>query len=116
MVRQKVLSITRDDCKWDYFRAGGKGGQSQNKTNTGARVTHQPSGAVGESREYKSQWQNRQAAWKKMANDPKMKAWIRRQSGQDLLIQSAVKKAMEPRNLKVEGKRDGLWVPLEEPS
>lgn len=67
MARELLLSVTAKDCRWDYFRCGGKGGQKQNKTSSGARVTHPPSGAVGESREERSQLQNRKRAFRKMA-------------------------------------------------
>lgn len=61
------LSVTAKDCEWDYFRCGGHGGQKVNKTSSGARVTHPSSGAVGESREERSQLQNRKKAFRKMA-------------------------------------------------
>ena len=49
-----------------HFRSGGKGGQNQNKRDTGTRVIHHPSGARGESREERSQLQNKRAAFKRM--------------------------------------------------
>ncbi len=57
-----AFSVTKADCEWQYFRAGGKGGQHQNKTSSGVRVIHHPSEARGESREERSQLQNRKAA------------------------------------------------------
>lgn len=65
--RVKILSITQADCIMQTFRAGGSGGQNQNKRDTGVRYIHPPSGARGESREERSQWQNRKAAWRRMA-------------------------------------------------
>lgn len=35
MSRQLLFSVTRDDCDWQTFRAGGKGGQNQNKVSSG---------------------------------------------------------------------------------
>ena len=32
MAKELLFSVTKDDFDWDYFRAGGKGGQHQNKT------------------------------------------------------------------------------------
>ena len=33
-MREKILSVTLKDCRVDTFRAGGPGGQKQNKTNS----------------------------------------------------------------------------------
>ncbi len=49
-MRELMFSITKDDLDVQTFRAGGKGGQNQNKRETGVRIVHRPSGAVGESR------------------------------------------------------------------
>lgn len=76
--RQLVLSITLRDCRVDEFRSGGPGGQNQNKRNTGIRIVHEPSGAVGESREERSQLQNKKTALKRMAAHPKFKVWLNR--------------------------------------
>jgi protein subunit release factor B len=60
----------------DTFRSGGPGGQNQNVRDTGVRFTHHASGAVGESREHRYQWQNKKTAWKRMAEHPKFKIWV----------------------------------------
>jgi ribosome-associated protein len=49
-------------CRIDTFRAGGKGGQHQNKTETGVRLVHLASGITASSRRHRSQALNRQAA------------------------------------------------------
>jgi len=50
------------ECRVDTFRAGGKGGQHQNKTESGVRLTHGPSGVVVTARESRSQMRNRDMA------------------------------------------------------
>ena len=69
-MRHKILSVTAADCELQTFRSGGKGGQNQNKRDSGARYIHHPSGARGESREERTQWQNRKIAWRKMVESP----------------------------------------------
>ena len=50
------------ECDVDTFRAGGPGGQHQNKTESGVRLTHRPTGIVVASRNSRSQHRNRQKA------------------------------------------------------
>jgi protein subunit release factor A len=73
--RRRVLTVTLDDCRVDTFRAGGKGGQNQNKVASGVRVTHEPSGSVGEARDSRSQLQNKRAAFGRMARTRTFRAW-----------------------------------------
>ena len=49
-------------CRVDVFRAGGKGGQHQNVTESGVRLTHLPTGTVASSRRRRSQHANKRAA------------------------------------------------------
>ncbi len=50
------------ECRVETFRSGGPGGQHQNKTESGVRLTHLPTGISVISRESRSQHQNRQIA------------------------------------------------------
>ena len=74
--KKLIFSLTSKDFKIDIFRSGGKGGQHQNKTNSGVRITHEASGAVGESREHKEQLQNKKTAFKRMTESKEFQSWI----------------------------------------
>jgi peptide chain release factor 2 len=52
------IEIRPDDLKRDTFRSGGPGGQHQNKTESGVRFTHLPTGIAAESRTERSQHKN----------------------------------------------------------
>ena len=49
-------------CRVDVFRSGGKGGQHQNVTESGVRLTHLPTGIVVISRRFRSQHANKRKA------------------------------------------------------
>lgn len=74
--RKHVFSVTGKDLRIDTFRSGGKGGQNQNKVNSGVRITHDASGAVGESREHRDQLQNKKAAFVRMTETKEFQSWI----------------------------------------
>jgi protein subunit release factor B len=78
MTRERVLHITiQKDCNVQTFRCGGKGGQNKDKRDTGVRVIHRMSGARGESREERSQLANKKLAFRRMAESPEFKTWLR---------------------------------------
>lgn len=115
--RKLLFSVTLDDCRVDTFRAGGKGGQHQNKTETGVRITHIASGAVGECRDHRSQHANKREAFRRMAESDKFRAWhkreVSRRLGRESEIEAEVDRAIKPQNIRVEGKDDnGRWTEI----
>lgn len=52
------IDIKPDDLKRQTFRSGGPGGQHQNKTESGVRYIHVPTGIAAESRSERSQHKN----------------------------------------------------------
>lgn len=105
-----LFSVTLDDCDVQTFRAGGSGGQNQNKRDTGVRIIHRASGARGESREERSQLQNKKAAFRRMVKSKEFQLWVKMRSGESQAVAAAVDRAMWPVNIKTEVRRDGKWV------
>ncbi len=56
------INIRKEDIRTDVFRASGAGGQHVNRTESGVRFTHLPTGVVAESTESRSQHKNREIA------------------------------------------------------
>jgi hypothetical protein len=114
-MRRRVLSVTAADCELQTFRCGGKGGQNVNKVETGARYIHRESGARGESRDERSQWQNRKIAWRRMCESPQFQLWLRRTLGQDAVREAQEVQLQIPRaDIKIEVKVGGKWTQVQE--
>ncbi len=60
------IEIKKDDLRTDTFRASGAGGQHVNKTESGVRFTHLPTGLTGESTDSRSQHKNREIAMQRL--------------------------------------------------
>ena len=91
------------DCDFDTFRSGGFGGQNVNKRDTGVRITHRASGAIGKSTEERSQLQNKQTAFKRMSQTVQFQAWLGRQlANSGPTPEELVQQDMKPENLLVE--------------
>lgn len=79
-MRELIASYTRKDFRVDTFCAGGPGGQHQNKTQSGIRITHLLSGLSAECREHREQGRNKAEAFRKLGE--RIKQWHRKQLAQ----------------------------------
>jgi hypothetical protein len=114
-MREKILSISMDDLVFQTFRAGGKGGQKQNKTSSGVRLIHTASGARGESRSQRSQTQNKKEAFQRLIDSEIFKCWLKieisRRCGLLDDVEAEVERLMAPGNILVEVHSEkGTWV------
>jgi len=65
-LEMKDVNINKADLKTDTFRSSGAGGQHVNKTESGVRFTHLPTGIVSESTDGRSQIKNRDIALQRL--------------------------------------------------
>lgn len=113
MNKQLLFSVTASDCDFQYMRGTGPGGQKRNKTESKVRCVHRASGATGESDETRMQGHNKQIAFRKMAETKKFKNWHRIECARRMGLSYDIDEQLKDKYLKVEGKVDGKWVPIE---
>ena len=101
-----LFSVTRKDCDWQTFRSGGKGGQNQNKVESGVRCIHRASGARGEARDSRDQFRNKRTAFVRMLETKEFKAWhkmeVARRLGKLRDLDTIVDEQMDMKYLKIE--------------
>ena len=106
MSKELLFTLTKKDFRVDTFRSGGKGGQHQNTTDSGVRIVHLESGAAGESRDERSQHQNKKKALERLVKSKKFQVWHSMKCAEILhgkhSIEQQVEDMTQPENLKVE--------------
>ncbi len=114
MEKELLFSLTKKDFTIQTFRFGGKGGQNQNKVETGVRIIHSASGAIGESREYRTLGQNKKAAFLRLTQTKKFKLWHKIKCAEMMgaePIEKIVERLMIHENIKIETQNEkGEWI------
>ncbi len=116
--REKVSIATAKDFDVSYFCGSGAGGQARNKVASGVQIIHRETGAIGRASDSRSQADNKQRAFQRLLETPKMKFWIARklyEVKQGEKLEETIAKDTQAGNLKYEIKSPtGQWEEVTE--
>ncbi len=109
-----LFSVTLDDCDIQTFTVSGAGGQHRDRAQTGVRIVHRASGAVGEARDNREQKRNKRSAFIRMTETPEFRFWLdqerKRLQGEETAHTRIERELADPETTVVEVRRDGEWV------
>jgi peptide chain release factor 1 len=110
--KELLFSVTAKDCEWSYTKGTGSGGQKKNKTSSAVHCIHKPSGAHGYSEASRSQAENKQEAFRKMAESPEFEKWRRLEVARRTGVAAEAERIVqqELKKVKVEHRVDGKWT------
>jgi len=105
-MKEKIISVTKKDFIWQYYRGSGAGGQKKNKTSSACRCIHPPSGAIGNSQEAREQSENRRIAFNRCVQSKEFQNWLKLTTSAIISgyqsIEKQVNESLKEENLKIE--------------
>jgi len=115
MSKKLLFSVSIADMEIQTFTAGGKGGQRQNRKETGVRLIHPPSGARGEARDSRNQLENKRAAFARLVGSREFTAWHRLETAKRLGLIEDLDKRVEAMlsiapDIKIEVRTKDGWT------
>jgi protein subunit release factor B len=106
--KKLLFALTKKDFDFQTFCTGGNGGGHRNAKQNGVRCIHRESGSVGEHRDGRDQYRNKQEAFKKCVTTDIFKRWHKAKVALLLsqtptkTIDQIVDEQMQEQNLKIE--------------
>lgn len=94
-MKELLFSVTKKDLIRQTFRSGGKGGQNQNKVESGVRFIHEPSGARGEARDSRDQKTNERNAFLRLINTKEFKSWHKIECAKKMGVYKDIEKRVD---------------------
>ncbi len=90
-------TVRKSDLKITYYRDSGPGGQHRNKADTACRIIHIPTGIMSTASEQRSQLQNRNMAFSRLAEQLKPLMILAAQSSKPLKSNKRIRTYTENR-------------------
>src|SRR5208283_3634173 len=88
------MLIKKEDVVESFIRSSGPGGQNVNKVATCVALMHKPTGIIVKCQEFRTQFQNRQQAWKKLQE------FLQKREDQERLFRKSRREKIRRQNRK----------------